>query len=104
MGGIGRGSTNGVVGGLTGVPFPPVRSYHLRSQSLPKLPPPLNWARALNPFFCIRYPALVNNPALIRSRRLKRAAIISRRFFAASRISLSRRRFRLEILDIGFSL
>jgi hypothetical protein len=42
IGEIGKGSTNGVVGGLTGVPFPPEPSHHLRSQSLPKLPPPLN--------------------------------------------------------------
>jgi len=45
MGGMGMGSTNAVVAGLTGVPLPPDPSRHLRSQS------PLNWARALKPFF-----------------------------------------------------
>src|SRR5688572_11815268 len=100
MGGIGRGSTNGIVGGLGGVPLlPPKPSRQRLSQSSP-----LNWALALRPFLCIRYPALVNKPALIMSRRLKRAAIISRRFFAALRNSLSRRRFRLEMLAIGSPL
>ncbi len=38
MGGMGSGSTNGVVGGLTGVPFPPDPSHHLLSQSLQAAP------------------------------------------------------------------
>jgi hypothetical protein len=95
---MGIGSTNGVVGGLTGVPLPPDPSHQRRSQS-PKPPP--NWARALKPFFWIKYPALVKRPALIMSRRLNRAAIISRRFFAAFLISLSRLLFLFEILAIG---
>ena len=47
IGGMNKGSTKGVVGGLTGVPFPPDPSRHLLSQSLSPPPPLRSRAEAL---------------------------------------------------------
>ena len=78
-------SWNGVVGGLTG-----------SSKTIPAL----LIGCALKPFFGISIPALVSNPILSRSRRLKPAAINSPRFLAAVCLSFSLVRFRLEIYAI----
>src|SRR6266436_1581420 len=72
-GSIGSGSINERVAGL--VLEPP--SLGLRPQ-----------ARELSPFFVTRYPALVSRPILKRSRRVRPAAISSRRFFLALSKSL----------------
>src|ERR1044072_6968670 len=55
----------------------------------------------LKPFFGINIPALVSNPILSRSRRLKPAAISSRRLFAAVCLSFSFLLLRLEMYAIG---
>src|SRR5436305_10893588 len=70
---IGNGSINERVAGLVLEPPP----LGLRPQ-----------ARELNPFLVTRYPALVSRPILNRSRRVRPAAISSRRFFLALSKSL----------------
>src|SRR5215510_2035815 len=64
--GVGSSSTKGVVGGLLQTSLSSADD-----------------TRALNPFLATRYPALVRSPSLNISRRLKPAAMISRRFLLA---------------------
>src|SRR5215208_4671552 len=87
MGGVVNGWMNGAAGGLA-------------IQSVGS--PALLRARALSPLLGMRNPALVKSPIFIKSRLLKRAAIISRLFFAAFSISLSFDLFLFEIYDIRF--
>src|SRR6185503_10857861 len=80
-------SSQGLVGGLFG-------------SSSSKEPRVLRGC-ALKPFLGISTPALVSSPILSRSRRLKPAAISSRRLSAAVCFSFSFLRFRLEMYAIG---
>src|SRR6185503_9205602 len=84
---LGIRSWKGVVGGLFG-------------SSSSKAPRVFS-GRALKPFFGISIPALVSNPIFSRSRRLKPAAISSRRLSAAVCLSFSFFLFRLEMYAIG---
>src|ERR1700752_4639591 len=82
----GISSWKGVVGGLLG------------SSSTN---PALVKGCALSPFLGISIPALVSSPSFSRSRRLKPAAINSRRLLAAICLSFSLLLFRLEMYTIG---
>jgi hypothetical protein len=66
--------------------------------------PALLSARALRPLLGMRSPALVKSPIFIKSRLLRRAAIISCLFFAAFSLSFSFDLFLFEIYDIRFLL
>src|SRR5690348_12243386 len=79
-------SWKGVVGGLLGVS---------------STNPALFKGCALSPFLGISKPALVSRPIFSRSRRLKPAAINSRRLLAAISLSFSFLLFRLEMYTIG---
>src|SRR5687768_6929787 len=86
-GSLGISSWKGVVGGLFG--------------SSSSNEPRVLRGCALKPFLGISKPALVSNPIFSRSRRLKPAAISSRRLSAAVCFSFSFFKFLLEMYAIG---